>query len=438
MHAVEVVTVDRMVHGGVALARLESGEVVLVNGALPGEVVRVGLERRKGVLRGTTLEVEVPSPHRVAPPAHPGLDYGHVEYAHQLELKRAVVEDALNRAFGMTRGAGESPSTVAAVQVPPVVPSPETWGYRNVVQPAVMLTDAEARLGYRRPGTSEVVPLAADPTATAAVNEAYGTVRHVLTTYRRPASKAPRVREVVIRANDDGEALVALIGSGQARSAVDLGHRLVEAGIAGVAWAETDPRGRFRRGVERLAGRRTVLQRFNHLTLSVAATSFSQPNALGAAAMYEELVAWAGSGSRALDLYAGGGAIAFHLAATFDEVTALEVEGGAVARGRADAARLGIHNVAFVKGNAGRLTPPTGVQVVVVDPPRAGLSAELRDVLAAGTFETLLYVSCDAATWARDVADLHLKGLGLERVLPYDLYPHTHHVEMLSLLRRRP
>lgn len=434
-----VVDVQRVVHGGVALARLDTGEVVLVEGALPGEVVGVALERRKGVLRGSTVQVEVRSEHRIEPPEHPGLDFGHIAYEHQLHLKREVVIDALRRAFGAPRQAVEADGdTPDLPEVPAVVPSPRVWSYRNVVQPAVVWAQGRVDLGYRRRGTDEVVPLASDPVATEEVNEAYVNLRDVLTDLRDKGGDGPRVKEVVIRANQDGEALVALVGRGAAGKAVSLGHRLVDAGIAGVAWSESDPRGRFRRGVERVAGRRTVLQRFNHLTLSVAATSFSQPNALGAAALYRVVAEWAGRGTGALDVYAGGGAIAFHLADRFAEVTALEVESGAVARGRSDAERLGLDNVRFVRGNAGRLDPPTGYDVVVVDPPRAGLSAELRDALVAGTFERLVYVSCDAATWARDVADLHVKGLELRRALPFDLYPHTHHVELVSLLERVP
>jgi len=439
MRSDAVVDVQRMVHGGVALARLDTGEVVLVEGAVPGEVVGVALERRKGVLRGTTVEVRVRSGHRVEPPEHPGLDYGHIAYEHQLRLKREVVVDALRRAFGAPKQDGEAEADHPDLpEVPEVAPSPQIWAYRNVVQPAVVWEQGAMHLGYRRSGTHEVVPLASDPVATAEVNGAYTVVQDVLTLATGPGRDGPRVREVVIRANQEGEALVALVGRGPAGAAVDLGHRLVDAGIAGVAWAESDPRGRFRRGVERVAGRRTVLQRFNHLTLSLAATSFSQPNALGAAALYLELTAWAGRGASALDLYAGGGAIAFHLADRFAEVTALEVESGAVARGRTDAGRLGLDNVTFVRGNAGRLDPPTGYDVVVVDPPRAGLSADVRDALVAGDFDRLVYVSCDAATWARDVADLHVKGLELRRVKPFDLFPHTHHVELLSLLERVP
>jgi len=417
-----------MVHGGVAVARLPTGEVVLVEGALPGELVRVEAGRRKGVLRGRVVEVVEPSPHRVDPPDHPGLDYGHVAYAHQLELKRGVVEDALRRAFASAGLEGAPP-------VEDVVPAPSEWRYRAVVQPAVVWTGGQAALGYRRPGSAEVVPLGSDPVASTGVDAAYRTVRAELT--RAAADgRRPRVSEVVIRANDEGEALVALVGVGEARSALDLGHRLVAAGLAGASWAPADPRGRFRRGHERLAGKRTVLQRFGDLTLSVSATSFAQPNPAGAARLYADLAAWAGEGDEALELYAGGGAIAFHLAPRYRSVTALEVDASAVARGRADAERLGLANVRFVKGDARRLLPPEGFDLVVVDPPRAGLSAEVRRALVAGTFPRLAYVSCDAATWARDVADLHANGLRLARVRPYDLQPHTHHVELLSVLER--
>src|SRR5690606_41922869 len=92
------VRVERMVHGGVAVARVEGGEVVLVAGALPGELVAVTTERRKGVLRGTVTAVLEASAHRDAPSEHPGLDLAHAAYPHQLEPKRALLADALARA----------------------------------------------------------------------------------------------------------------------------------------------------------------------------------------------------------------------------------------------------------------------------------------------------------------------------------------------------
>lgn len=424
-------TIERQVHGGRGLARLADGRIALVTGGIPGERVVAELETRKGVLLGKVTEVLIPSADRVESPLHPGLDMAHIGYPKQLELKRQVVEDALRRATGTSAAA------------PPVTPAPAQWRYRNAVQPAV----ADG-LGYRVPGTNEFVGLAEDPTAAISVDGAWQTVSEFARSGgsgtndrgndRGNARGRPlrNIREVAIRGNDDGESLVALIGTGPSGAALDFAHRLVESGIAGVAWAPYDPRGRFRGGSEKLTGKRSILQRFGSLELTVTATTFSQPNPAAAAELYAELKRWATPGSRAVDLFAGGGAIAMTLADSYDEVTAVEVDKGSVERGKRDAQRLGCSNVGFVRTDARRLELESGPELYVVDPPRAGLAAELRAKLAAATSGQLIYVSCDVATWARDVADLERRGLRLTRYRPYDFFPHTHHIEVLSLLER--
>ena len=205
-------TVERQVHGGRSLCRLPAGRVALITGAIPGERVLASLEDSKGVLLGEVVEVLTPSPDRREAPRHPGLDLGHVAYERQLQLKREVVEDALRRARG------------TAVEAPPVTPAPRTWGYRNAVQPAV-----GNGLGYRRPGTSEIVVLDEDPTASAVLDRAWRTVLEVgattgglfhgsraqtAGTAARPAGAArAKVVEVAFRSNDAGETLLALIGT---------------------------------------------------------------------------------------------------------------------------------------------------------------------------------------------------------------------------------
>jgi len=405
---------ERQVHGGFTLGRLADGRVVLVRGGLPGELVGVELETRKGVLFGAVSAVVEANPARVEAPRHPGLDLAHASYGCQLELKREVIDDALRR------------SLKREVEVPPVRPSPKVWAYRGVVQPAVSATG----LGYRRPASSEVLVLDGDPVATEAVNAAWTLLVHG--GVQRLASS----RELVIRANDAGEALVCLISTAPPRALLGLAHELVKAGLAGVSHAPFDPRGRFRSGAERLAGARAIQQSFGELDLTVNASSFAQPNAAAAGELYRTLTEWAGSGASAWELYAGGGAIAMHLTARFAQVTALELDRSAVARGQRDAERLGLRNLRFERGDARFLRLPDDADLVVVNPPRAGLSAGLRDAVGRSGVESLIYVSCDVATWARDVADLEAKGLRLVRFEPFDLYPHTHHVELLSLLRR--
>ncbi len=398
-----------------------------MRGAIPGERVVADLRSQKGVLMGTTLQVLEPSHDRVPASFHPGLDFSHMTYARQLVEKRAVVVDALARARRQAKaGAAPMAGAVAVAGSAPVVPAPSEWAYRSGIQPAT----APAGLGYRRPESNEVVVMGSDPVATAGVDAAW---------QRAVAMRANAARgavELVIRANDEGHALVALVAHTTARRLLPLAHALVNSGITGVALAPHDPRGRFRSGTERLAGERTILQRYGDVVVSVNASSFAQPNPAAAGALYQELARWAGAGENAVELFAGGGAISFHLARTFARVTAIEIDRSAVMRGERDAARLGLGNVEFVRQDA-RLAPvPRDAELVVVDPPRAGLSAEVRAAIAASPAARLLYVSCDAATWARDVADFEARGFRLARFVPYDFYPQTHHVELLSELVR--
>ncbi|MDZ7707012.1 MAG: methyltransferase domain-containing protein [Trueperaceae bacterium] len=403
---------ERMVHGGRALARDPDGRIVLVSGALPDETVAVEAEQRSGVLLGTVVEVVEASPDRVTPPLHPGLDLAFASYPAQLRIKAEVLADAARRS-GVAL-----PATTSEVR-----PSPRVWHYRSVIQPAVR----HGRLGFRREGSDEVVEMDSDPTAMPAANETWSTLA---------AAELPRsVMEVAIRANDAGEALVGLIATAKAKTLLPLAHRLVQSGVRGVSLAAYDPRGRFRAGKERLAGAREIRQRYGRVELSVSATAFAQPNPSAASELYEAVTAMVPGGELACELFAGSGAIAMHVADRYREVVAVEVSSESVARGRRDAERHGIDNVRFERADARRFELPNA-DTLIVDPPRAGLAKPLRAAIDAAAATSLLYVSCDVATWARDAADLIARGWRLVEVRPFDFQPHTHHLELATTFER--
>jgi 23S rRNA (uracil1939-C5)-methyltransferase len=411
--------VERPVHGGWSLATAGDGRRLLVAGAIPGERVRVHAARRRGVWLGEVDEVLEASPARVTPPAHPGLDLGHVAYDRQLEIKRDVVLDTWRRAHA---------HGTALPDLPPVTPSPDVWGYRGTIQPAVARhAGSGTRLGYRRAGSHEIVALDDDPTANDACRLGWDAVAAV---------SLRGVREVVLRGTDEGRVLVALVAEAPPRELLAVAHDLVRAGVHGVAAAPYDPRGRFRGGAERLAGARASTQRFGDVTLTVTATAFAQPNPRAAGELYRTLASWAPPAQHALDLYAGGGVIGMHLAARAERVTALEIDRGSIERAKRDAAAAGIANLTAVRADVRGVRIVDDVDLIAVDPPRAGLSASVRDAIDASRAPHLFYVSCDVATWARDVADLGRRGWSLERVQAFDFQPHTHHVELLSLLAR--
>lgn len=407
-----IVRPERMVHGGRALARDPEGRIVLVAGALPGERVEIEVERRSGVAMGRVLRVIEPHPERMVPPAHPGLDLAFAGYPLQLRLKAEVLLDAARRA-GV-----ELPDPGVAVR-----PAPRVWGYRSAIRPAV----TRGRLGYRREGSAEVVPLDGDPTALPGLDRAWGVLER---------AELPRgVREVALRGNDDGAVLAALVAATAPRDLLDLAHRLVANGLTGVALAPWDERGRFRAGKSRLAGTREIRQRYGRYEFSVSATAFAQPNPAAAGVLAEAVTEMVPGGAAACELFAGGGLIALHLAGRYREVVAVEIAKESVTRGRRDAERAGVDNVRFERGDARAFDLPDA-ELVAVDPPRAGLAKPLREAIDAATARQLLYVSCDVATWARDAADFVARGWRLAEVRPFDFQPHTHHLELATRFER--
>ena len=401
-----------MIHGGRTLTHLSNGRVALVRGGLPGERVTVDLEERKGVLQGWVTDVLEASEDRTESPRHPGLDYGFINYERQLELKQDVVGDALSR------------SLRREVEVPEVRAAPEIWHYRSSVQPVVKRKE----LGYREPESQEVVLLKSDPVA----NEAINNVWQAWSSLEPPKG----VRELVLRGNDAGDVLASFIATTSAKNLLPFAHDLLRTGVKGVSYAPFDRRGRFRQGSEKLAGDKTILQHYGNFGTSVSATNFAQPNPSAASQLYKALVELAPKGKLALDLYAGSGIIGMHLLEKFERVIALEIDRGSIVRGQRDAERLGLKGLEFVKADAKRVEIPAKTDLITVDPPRSGLNKDVRAAVSDSSVPTLIYVSCDVATWARDVAEFEKLGWRLEHFEPFDFYPHTHHIELLSLLTR--
>jgi 23S rRNA (uracil1939-C5)-methyltransferase len=406
------IRLERMVHGGNALARLKDGRIALIRGGIPSEVVKAEVTEKSGLVQGKVINVLEASSDRIEAPTHPGLDYGFIKYGRQLELKREVVRDSLSR------------SLKREVEVSSVRAAPKIWNYRNTVQPVV----TRDGLGYREEGSHNIVLLESDPTANETINNLWK---------QWPTLNAPKgIHEIVFRANDDGDILLSLIASASAKNYLEFAHHLVREGINGVSHAQYDERGRFRSGSEKLAGEKTILQSYGKFDISVSATNFAQPNPSAATRLYEALENLTPSGDLALDVYAGSGIMGMYLSSKFKRMIALEIDRGSITRGQKDVERLEITNLEFQKTDAKYLDIPVNADLISVDPPRSGLNKEVRQTINNSTVKKLIYVSCDVATWARDVAEFEKAGWTLKHFEPFDFYPHTHHIELLSRLER--
>jgi tRNA (uracil-5-)-methyltransferase len=402
------VVVEKLVPGGYGLARTAEG-AVLVRGGLPGEEVEGRPVRRKGALFLEEVRLLKPRPDRYPHPLPPSADLPLV-YEAQLPLKEGLVAEALER--------------IAKVPfaLSPIRPSPRALGYRTAAQYA---RHPLGGLAYRLPESQALVRVEEDPLLAEPLAWAFA----LLKTWPLP------VEEIALRGSLlEGKVLLGLIG-GSPEALKRPARALVQEGFAGVVWAEPSPKGRFRGRVRPLQGETTLLEAFGPITATVSLESFAQVNPLAAGLLLEEARDLVQGGERALELYAGSGLLSLLLAPRFQEVVAVEISKEAVRRGERDKARLGVENVRFHRGDAREARRFGRFDLVVLDPPRAGLSEEVRAYLLQSRPEEVLYIACDPATWARDVGELVRGGYELAFARPYDFFPFTHHVEVLSLLR---
>ncbi|WP_291423532.1 methyltransferase domain-containing protein [Deinococcus sp.] len=401
--------IEKLVAGGLGLARDDSG-VVLVRGALPGERVTAEVRPGKGVRQGRVTELLRRSPDRVDAPDLPTADLAHASYAAQLEYKRGFVQEALQR--------------IAKIQheVEPTVASPQEWNYRNTAQYLI----TPQGFAYRERRGSGPLVFEKDPLVMPQIQAILDKLD--------PAQLDPAT-EVAFRASTlTDEVVAALIGAGEPKKFLRASDHLMDAGVAGVSLAE--PAGkRFSAGVRLIAGENDILEQFGDVQVRVSAAGFAQVNPPAAGLAYAHAAQLAGKGDHAADLYGGAGAIARHLAPNFRRVTVLDTSAEALARGRQDVATAGLKNVAYRHGDAAEFAE-MGADVIVVDPPRAGLDDTARQHIQHSTADRLVYISCDPATWARDVGELARYGWKLGSVTPHDFYPQTSHIEIVSVLNR--
>lgn len=451
--------------------RLAEGLAVFVQGPVAvGDRVRVSVTGiKKNYLQARLLDVLEPSPARVAPPcAHFGVCGGckwqHVNYAEQLRMKRKLVADALVHLGGFRDPV-----------VADVLPSPRVYQYRNKMEfsfgdrrylldeemgldPALLAKPAHFALGFHAPGRFDRVVdidlcrLSPDEMNRAlAVGKRFGLQRG-LSVYQTRSHEGVLRNLVVRKAFATGEFMVYLVTSGAERAVVQdlLGQLQAELGerLTTFVHGVTRRKNTVARGDEHtvLHGPGFIRERLGDLEFKISPDSFFQTNTEQAERLYALVLDRAGlRGDEVVhDLYCGTGTISLFLARRARTVVGCELEASALADAAANASMNGIANARFlaldlkhyaaaVRDLPAELRP----DVVVVDPPRAGLHPDLVTELRALQPARLVYVSCNPASLARDARALVVDDLyRMGGVQPVDLFPHTYHVESVAVLER--
>ena len=437
--------VDSLAYGGSGVTR-HDGFVVFVRGGVPGDDVRARVTKvKRGFAEGVVTDVVRPSSARVAAPCpHFGVCGGcrfqDLAYEVQVTEKERQVRDALVRI-----GRFDDPP------LDPIVPAASQYGYRNKLEYSFTSTPEGVDLGFHRAGRwDEVIGIDVCLLTTDIGNAIRLAVREWareegLQPYDQEAGTGYLRHLVVREGRNTGQALVVLVTAPGERFEtgylVDVLRRFPE--VRSIHWAINDtPAEQTNLPTKLLWGEQALEEEILGLRFRVRPSAFLQTNTEMAERLYElarEYAALTGT-ENVYDLYCGTGTIGLSLAARAASVWGLEISEEAVACAIENAELNGVGNASFFAGNVGQTVEELREEagepdVVIVDPPRAGLAGKaLRRTGALGA-SRIVYVSCNPTTLASDLQVLRDEyGYQLERCRPLDMFPHTPHVESVSTL----
>ena len=430
---------------GQGVAKIE-GCAVFIPNALVGEKCRVRIEKaQKTWAAGKITELLEKSPHRVnreCPVAKlcGGCDFWHMDYEEECRLKADRVRQALNRI------GGESLEEI------PLLAAPTCYGYRNKAQYPVSSKKNKAYAGFFRAGTHQVVEnerCLILPEETDKVKEI---VISYVNQYHIPAydeeTHTGLLRHIYVRRGAvSGQVLVCLVANGRKLPHVkELVQKLSAVpGFTTLVLAVNTRPGNAILGDEfiTLHGPGYIEDTLCGLTFRLSPRSFYQINHHQAQRLYEAAISQAQitKDDLVLDLYCGVGTITLAMAKAAGKVIGVEVVEQAVQDAKENALRNGIENAEFFCGDAGKAAlelEAKGIRpdVIVVDPPRKGLNADTIEALDRMSPRRIVYVSCDPATLARDVALLKQRGYMLQNAMAADLFPRCAHVESIVTMIR--
>ena len=431
---------------GQGVAKIE-GCAVFIPNAIFGEKVMVRIEKaQKTWAAGKITEILEKSPHRVQrecpiSASCGGCDFWHMDYEEETRMKADRVRQALNRIGGEN------------LEELPILSAPACYGYRNKAQYPVASKKGRVYAGFFKAGTHQVVendrclilPEEADKVKKIVIDY----VNHYrISAYDEEAHKGLLRHIYVRRGAVSGQVLVCLVvNSRKLPHTDDLIKRLQAVpGFTSLVLSVNTKKGNTILGDEfiTLHGPGYIEDTLCGLNFRLSARSFYQVNHHQAQRLYEAAISQAEitKEDTVLDLYCGVGTITLCMAKAAGKVIGVEVIPQAVEDAKDNAKRNGVENAEFFCGDAGEAAlalEAKGVKadVVVVDPPRKGLNADGIEALARFAPRRIVYVSCDPATLARDVALLKERGYSVKNAMAADLFPRCAHVESIVCFTRK-
>ena len=442
-------TIEQLALGGEALARIDGGMVVFVRDGIPGDraVVEI-LKRKKNFASGKIVELLQPSALRIEPRCPyfgrcGGCKWQYLNYADQLVFKQQQVAETLQHL-----------GNIQNVPLSPIIGMETPWYYRNKMEfsfgedPAEGLILGQHYAGrwdqlidlqtcfLQSPDSVEIMTLCRDFARKQELRAYIG------------ATEQGLLRHIIVReGKHTGDIMVNIVTSGEYFPQMDRFVRYLTAGaprITSIVQTINRRKGQSSQGQEELLvfGEPTICETINGLSFEISAKSFFQTNTRQTEHLYQivQRMADIGENGVAVDLYCGTGSITLHLAQRARHVHGIELVEDAVRDAEKNAKRNQIENVSFHCGEAQKVFPTLELdapELIVVDPPRPGLSPKVVKYLLNAAPRQIIYVSCNPATLARDAALFVEGGYAVREAQPVDMFPHTYHIETVVNLTRR-
>ena len=408
-----ILNIDRPAYGGVSIGR-HGGKIVLIRGAvLPGETVEVtNVNEKKDYFSASVSKILKPSADRIDPLCRHfgecgGCHFQHIPYSLQVQLKEEILRNCLRRQANIEVALSRSIINATA------------WNYRLRGQFKI----SRGKTGFYRANSRDVVSIDSCPLMGETLNRQLHRLKDLI--------HGLIIKEIYITSDDCSVALIKSpthIRTGEAwnKGAAEF----LESGFQGLCIETGDNR------VLRY-GKSYVTLGLGHLTYTVSPMSFLQSNWKMNTSVVTCIADTLGplKGRRVLDLYAGAGNFSLPLAA-HAEVVAVEENQFAVEDGKRNVKINQINNYKFIRSSAERFRPDNGFDVLLLDPPRKGLAKQVMNTVLSLLPEKIVYVSCNPATFARDLKKLHSR-YSIDSVRMIDFFPQTYHIEALAFLRLR-
>lgn len=430
------VKIEKIIAGGYGLGRLPDGRIILSRHVLPGEKIRAReINRRKGYVEAEVLEIIDPAGKRVSPECPyfslcGGCDFQHIETAYQHQLKWEIVRESLSRAS----------ISINDSIIRPLLPSPDTFHYRYRIR---LKIGRNGQPGFYRAASNELVPVSRCRLATDLLNQAL----QELFDSEKFKKSAAHFKEIELQHSPADDRIIAILHPRDGSSFLEeqpaalaaslhtINNCLIirEKKLIPIDNQSSIPQ--LNLHVEGLPGNLSC-------ALSWSPGCFFQvnvPQSINLMSLVLDLYNQS-AGPAVLELYCGMGTFSIPLALAGAAVTAIEQNAESIRWAASNARRAGLDHCLFETGSvAGALKNFAGQGVhfdtVLLDPPRQGLGKPVTNLIRMAP-GNIIYISCDIATLARDLAALTEGGYRLLQIHPVDMFPQTHHIETVALLEK--